>query len=362
MKKTVLGYMVILAAACTSVSERTTIKGEFSGADAPSEVTISVSDIIDTTVTLKNSSFKINVPVAKSDLGVIKAGTANTAFISDGTVLTVSMEDGELTVKSGKAAKSLTERLNAFMEKSSEFGKEFRTGMKAIADSTGLTAEQKNALQEAYYDEFDKKYIAYNKEVISANTDNVISAYALRNIYSDLEDDSLEVVCGSIDSTVLARNSFIGKILDGVTARKRTAEGMKFTDFSIPQPDGTVASLSDYVGKGKYVLVDFWASWCGPCKRAIPHVKSVYDKYRGKDFDVLSVAVWEKSAQESIDTAKVYKVNWNQIVDAQSIPTDIYGILGIPHIVLFGPDGTILKRGLYGDEIEKEVAKYVGKH
>ena len=54
-------------------------------------------------------------------------------------------------------------------------------------------------------------------------------------------------------------------------------------------------------------------------------------------------------------------MNWNQIVDAKNVPTDIYGIMGIPHIILFGPDGTIIKRGLYGESIEEEVAKYVKK-
>ena len=126
-----------------------------------------------------------------------------------------------------------------------------------------------------------------------------------------------------------------------------------FTDFDV---DGV--KLSDYVGKGKYVLVDFWASWCGPCKREIPNIKKVYEKYAGDDFDVLSVAVWDKP-QASVDTAKAYGVSWNEIINAQTVPTELYGVQGIPHIILFGPDGTILKRDLRGDDIEKEVAKYV---
>lgn len=112
------------------------------------------------------------------------------------------------------------------------------------------------------------------------------------------------------------------------------------------------------MGSDVPVLVDFWASWCGPCKAEIPNVKKVWEKYAGKDFDVLSVAVWDEK-QASIDTAAAYGVKWNQIVDAQSLPTEIYGIQGIPHIILFGPDGTILKRDLREEKIEAEVAKYV---
>ncbi|MBQ5410655.1 MAG: TlpA family protein disulfide reductase, partial [Bacteroidales bacterium] len=116
--------------------------------------------------------------------------------------------------------------------------------------------------------------------------------------------------------------------------------------------------FSDYVGNGKYVLVDFWASWCGPCKEEIPNIKKVYNKYNGEDFDVLSVAVWDK-ATASISAANALGITWKQIIDAQRIPTDIYGIQGIPHIMLIGPDGTILKRDLRGADIEAEVAKYV---
>lgn len=123
-----------------------------------------------------------------------------------------------------------------------------------------------------------------------------------------------------------------------------TQEGAMFTDFEAVQPDGSVAKLSDYVGKGKYILVDFWASWCGPCKREIPNIKAAWNKYKGDKFDVLSVAVWDKP-EDTAAAAAEHGVVWNQIVNAQKTPTDIYGIEGIPHLILFGPDGTIVKRG-----------------
>ena len=87
-------------------------------------------------------------------------------------------------------------------------------------------------------------------------------------------------------------------------------------------------------------------------------IKKVYETYAGPEFDVLSVAVWDKK-EDTIKGAKDLGIVWNQIIDAQNIPTDIYGIQGIPHIILFGPDGTIVKRELRGSAIEAEVAKYV---
>ena len=128
-----------------------------------------------------------------------------------------------------------------------------------------------------------------------------------------------------------------------------------------PQPKYSEVKFSDYVGKGKYILVDFWAPWCGPCKREIPNLKAVYDKYAGKNFDILSIAVWERQpVQVTIDTAAELGMNWSHINNAGSVPTEIYGVEGIPHLMLIGPDGTILKRGFHGAEgINAAVAEYL---
>ena len=137
---------------------------------------------------------------------------------------------------------------------------------------------------------------------------------------------------------------------------KKTAEGMTFTDFTIENGnrDGSKVSLSDYVGKGRYVLVDFWASWCGPCIAEIPVLVEVYDQYKGDKFELLGVAVWDKrkDTQKSIE---MHNVTWSQIFDTGEIATKLYGIDTIPHIILFGPDGTIVARGLRGDRLKAKI-------
>ena len=133
-----------------------------------------------------------------------------------------------------------------------------------------------------------------------------------------------------------------------------------FIDFSIVQPDGTTLSLSDFVGHGKYILVDFWASWCRPCRGEIPNIKKVYKEFHGPKFDILSVAVWDK-VEDTLEAIREEGLEWNNILGAGYVPTDLYGIDGIPHLILFAPDGTIVARDIRGPEIREAVAKALGK-
>ena len=124
--------------------------------------------------------------------------------------------------------------------------------------------------------------------------------------------------------------------------------------------EGQTQKLSDYVGKGKYVLVDFWASWCGPCRGEIPTIIDLYNKYAGDNFAVLGVATWDEPA----DTRKAMEelgIQYPQIMNAQKAGSDAYNIEGIPEIILFAPDGTIVKRGLRGEAMVKAVEEALGK-
>ncbi len=149
--------------------------------------------------------------------------------------------------------------------------------------------------------------------------------------------------------------------LEGVKKRieseESTAEGKMFTDFEATY-EGKTTKLSDYVGKGQYVLVDFWASWCGPCRREIPNLKKIYEQYKGDNFTVLGVATCDEPAN-TLKAIEEDSVTYPQMIDAQKAGSDAYAIRGIPHIILFGPDGTILKRGLRGEEIEKAVKEFL---
>ncbi|MBR6170910.1 MAG: TlpA family protein disulfide reductase [Bacteroidaceae bacterium] len=135
--------------------------------------------------------------------------------------------------------------------------------------------------------------------------------------------------------------------------------GDMFADFAV-EYNGKTTRLSDYVGKGQYVLVDFWASWCGPCRGEIPNLIAAYNKYKDKGLQVLGVAAWDKP-EDTLKAIKEEKVPYPQIINSQEIATDVYGITGIPEIILFAPDGKVVKRGLRGENIDKKLSEILGE-
>ena len=221
--------------------------------------------------------------------------------------------------------------------------------------------EEKEAAQADLYQKAVAKLKDKCISLIKENSDNILALVGISSIQADDEE-----MLGLIDALApsLQEQDAIQAMKAALTLRAETGEGRMFKDFTVVQdPEdeaGSTVSLSDYVGKGKYVLVDFWASWCGPCRGEMPNLRALYEKYRGDDFDMLSVAVWDHP-EATLVAAEEEGIVWNQIINAQHIPTDIYGIEGIPHIILFGPDGTVLKRNLRGPAIGAALEEYLGR-
>lgn len=134
-----------------------------------------------------------------------------------------------------------------------------------------------------------------------------------------------------------------------------TAAGKPYIDLDLTDfKTGKSVKLSDYIN-GKIVLIDFWASWCKPCREEIPNIARIYEKY-GQDIVVISLNVWDKPDAQA-KAINSMKMNWTQLTDSTKNATNAYDIKGIPHIMLIGKDGKILDRDLRGEEIETAIQK-----
>ena len=255
------------------------------------------------------------------------------------------------------------ERIKAYEEAHEAMMNEYTQMMDSLAGN------QEQA--QAFYDDFVERYVKFNIKAAKKNPDNEVAVQALMNLRGLIDDEQVESVINRMPEEML-QNEKVAYLKKGLDARKATAEGMMFTDFTVehvygydrsmdPQPLKQEVKFSDYVGKGTYVLVDFWSPWCGPCRREIPNIQTVYEQYKDKGLQVLSLAVWERKPQShTIEVAGELGMDWLHMNNCGQIPTDIYGVEGIPHLMLIGPDGTILKRGFHGLEgIQAAVAEYL---
>jgi thiol-disulfide isomerase/thioredoxin len=258
---------------------------------------------------------------------------------------------------------TVEEKVKAYEDAHNAMMEEYTTMMDSLSTDP--------AKAQAFYDDFVERYIDFNLQSAKKNSDNDVAVQVLMNLRGLIEDAQVDEIISAMPAAML-ENEQVAALKAGLDARKATAEGSKFVDFTVehvygydrsvdPQPLKKEVKFSEYVGKGTYVLVDFWSPWCGPCKREIPNIKAVYDQYKDKGFEVLSLAVWERKPQShTIETAAELGMDWLHINNCGTVPTDIYGVEGIPHLMLIGPDGTILKRGFHGLEgIEAAVAEYI---
>ncbi len=346
--------IAVATVSCGRVSGTTKITGTVEE-DGIDEVNIVLEKLqIDTLVPVIDGKFECEIPTDPTDLGLIAAGYYRAAFIPDGTKLTAFL-GGESTVTSS-SKKSPQSQYTSLEQGLETYSSEFMDDIQAISEE-GLDEDEAGILMQNLYESTLEEMTSYLEQVAYDNSDNAVSAIAIGSLVGMVDDEKIAELLDVLSDDMKA-NSLISSLREEIDVKRATAEGKMFTDFIVEDSDGKAVSLSDYVGKGKYVLVDFWASWCVPCKEEIPYVKAAYEKYHDKGLEVLSIAVWDDPEDTKV-AARENGVTWSQIVNAGSGPCEVYGITGIPHIILFGPDGTILKRGLRGGAIDQEISKYI---
>ena len=342
----ILSIFVLSALALTAAAQNFTIKGT---ADAKSEgksvylVNQETMDFVDNKV-IADGVFRFEGTVADQTLFEvnINKNRKNRAYVivEPGVNATVDFTQKPIAVAGG-----LNDKLAALEKEVAEKGNALNAKLQQL-QAEGKTREEITAVAEP---EIEAIYGLYRK-AIDENKDNMFGAYILGMVASQFFPslESLEAIMAEVKYS--EKIASLRAERESYRKAAATQAGKMFVDFSGFTVDGGVSRLSDYVGKGKYVLVDFWASWCGPCKGEIPNLIELQNKFGGDKFTVLGVNVWDEEDKfkaaltaEGITYPQIYIPR-----DNKDNATDMYGIKGIPQIILFAPDGTIVQRDLRG--------------
>ena len=266
--------------------------------------------------------------------GIIKADLA--AIAATGTAL------NDLHAQKAKAREALET--------------ETRGRLKAIRADKNLDDKAKEEAQEKIVNEFYGKIKPLAEADLKEHSNDAIGLIALQTLLGmeDVNVAKAEALLQQAGDRLRTEES-ITKMVERLRRVEATQAGAQFVDFEGVDDANKAVRLSDYVGKGHYVLVDFWASWGGPCRREIAHLKKVRDTYTDKGLVILGTVVWDEM-EDHLKAMKELEITWPQIFN-KTEATELYGIAGIPQIILFDPAGKIVARDLRGEEINKLLDK-----
>ncbi|WP_316798473.1 TlpA disulfide reductase family protein [Pedobacter frigidisoli] len=198
-------------------------------------------------------------------------------------------------------------------------------------------------------------------DFVNRNPGSVLSAIAIYDTYVTYPDRNKADILYKLLSPAIQRNDYGRRIKTFVDALGNTSHGAIAPEFSLADQNGKFYSLTNF--RGKYVLIDFWASWCGPCRLENPNLIKAYQKFNDKGFTIVGLSM-DSSKENWLKAVEQDKLLWLQLTDPKTTngkTAEIYGVKSLPANFLVDPSGKIIARNLRGDALGKQLSAIFGK-
>ena len=275
-------------------------------------------------------------------------------FFSENNDMSIAgdVKDNKNFSVAGSNAQELIKEYNnenkKFYNQLRELGQQFRE-----VSQTGDQTELERIENE--YNQVEKNQNNYISLFLTKNSNNFIAPYILYNNRYNYELNELEDYVNNFNIKV--ESEFSKLLNDYIAILQRVDIGQTFIDFTQETPEGYLMSISELAGKSKLLLIDFWASWCGPCRAENPNVVEVYNEYHEKGFDIIGVSL-DMEKDKWIEASEKDGLIWHNISDLKYWNNEgakLYGISSIPSNVLIDKNGIIIAKNLRGEDLRNKV-------
>lgn len=218
----------------------------------------------------------------------------------------------------------------------------------AFANNDTILMDSLNTVGTALMEQQD----GFRDDYIKAYPESFVTHYILDGVKQDYPLDQLKELVASFTTESIYKND----LNDYIAKQERLEVGQPFIDFTLMTNNDTEVVLSEMIPQNKLTLVDFWASWCGPCRKENPVVKAAYEQFHALGFDVIGVSV-DQNEEDWLKAVEEDQLPWTQVRDAEHKASDDYMIYYIPSNFLFDQDGNMVAKGLRGEDLAAKLAE-----